>query len=132
MEGKRGKHLLRRRGEFLERPFAHQYETCALRRVHVRGRNNVAKRVLIQPAAFNLALIPRSITKAGTPKGLADPNAISFCALWDVVNIILPLFALTTSPIEFDRLIWPPWQLRDDTIPEWTGEAKWNYSKRSG
>jgi transposase len=69
VEGERGKRLLRRRGEFLERPFAHQYETGALRRVHVRGRSNVAKRVLLQAAAFNLALILRSITKAGTPRG---------------------------------------------------------------
>src|SRR3981081_1795836 len=72
VEGQRGKSLLRRRGEFLERPFAHQYETGAMRRLHVRGRGNVAKRVLLQAAAFNLALILRSITKAGTPKGLAD------------------------------------------------------------
>jgi transposase len=44
VEGERGKRLLRWRGEYLERPFAHQYETGALRRVHVRGRGNVAKR----------------------------------------------------------------------------------------
>src|ERR1700738_2082189 len=72
VEGERGKLLLRRRGEFLERPFAHQYETGALRRVHVRGRDNVAKRVLLQAAAFNLALILRSITKAGTPNDLIE------------------------------------------------------------
>ena len=45
-----------------------------LRRVHVRGRSNVAKRVLVQAAAFNLALILRSLTKAGTPRGLANLN----------------------------------------------------------
>ena len=61
-------------GEFLERPFAHQYETGGLRRVHVRGLKNVAKRVLVQAAACNLALILRSITKAGTPRGLAERN----------------------------------------------------------
>lgn len=72
VKGARGKSLLRRRGELLERPFAHQYETGALRRLHVRGRGNVAKRVLMQAAAFNLALILRSITKAGTPRGLAE------------------------------------------------------------
>jgi transposase len=70
--GERGKRLLKRRGEFLERPFAHQYETGGLRRMHVRGLKNVAKRVLLQAAACNLALILRSITKAGTPRGLAD------------------------------------------------------------
>jgi transposase len=72
VEGERGKSLLRKRGEYLERPFAHQYETGGLRRMHVRGRNNVSKRVVLQAAAFNLALILRSLTKAGTPRRLAD------------------------------------------------------------
>ena len=49
--GARGKSLLRRRGELLERPFGHQYETGALGRLHVRSRGNVAKRVLLQAAA---------------------------------------------------------------------------------
>jgi transposase len=98
VEGERGKRLLRRRGEFLERPFAHQYETGALRRVHVRGRNNVAKRVLLQAAAFNLAMILRSITKAGTPKGLADLKIKLFYALWRVWLLSRRWFAQTTSP----------------------------------
>jgi transposase len=72
VEGRRGKELLRRRGELLERPFAHQYETGAMRRVHVRGTSNVAKRVLLQAAACNLALILRTMGGAGTPRGLAD------------------------------------------------------------
>ena len=98
VDGERGKRLLRRRGEFLERPFAHQYETGALRRVHVRGRSNVAKRVLLQAAAFNLALILRSITKAGTPKGLADRETKLFCALWRVLAALPPLYAPTPGP----------------------------------
>jgi transposase len=81
----RGKRLLRRRGELLERPFAHQYETGAMRRLHVRGRGNVAKRVLLQAAAFNLALILRTLTRAGTPRGLADLKRKLFCALWRVL-----------------------------------------------
>jgi transposase len=72
--GERGQRLLKRRGEFLERPFAHQYETGGLRRLHVRGLQNAAKRVLLQAAAFNLALILRWMTKAGTPRGLAERN----------------------------------------------------------
>ena len=76
--GERGKRLLKRRGEFLERPFAHQYETGGLRRVHVRGMKNVAKRVLLQAVAFNLALILRSFTKAGTPRGWAERNFGTF------------------------------------------------------
>jgi transposase len=97
VEGERGKRLLRRRGEFLERPFAHQYETGALRRVHVRGRKNVAKRVLVQAAAFNLALILRSITKAGTPRGLADLKIKLFIAFCRVLAALPRLSAPTTS-----------------------------------
>ena len=89
--GARGKRLLRRRGEFLERPFAHQYETGGLRRVHVRGRDEVAKRVLIQAAACNIALILRTITGAGTPKGAADLHlklVLAFLRLLAALNAL--------------------------------------------
>lgn len=88
VESDRGKALLRRRGELLERPFAHQYETGAMRRLHVRGRENVAKRVLLQAAAFNLALILRSITRAGTPRGLADLTQAVLFALLRVLDAL--------------------------------------------
>jgi transposase len=39
IHGQHGKQLLRRRGEFLERSFAHAYETGGLRRVYLRGRS---------------------------------------------------------------------------------------------
>ena len=98
VEGERGKSLLRRRGELLERPFAHQYETGAMRRLHVRGRGNVAKRVLLQAAAFNLALILRSITKAGTPRGLADLRRTLFCVLCRVLAALASLGARVNRP----------------------------------
>ena len=99
VEGERGKQLLRRRGEFLERPFAHQYQTGGLRRVHVRGRGNVAKRVLVQAAAFNLALILRSLTRAGTPRGLADLNTALFCALGCLLAALPRLLPLDPRPL---------------------------------
>jgi transposase len=98
VEGERGKSLLRRRGEFLERPFAHQYETGGLRRVHVRGRGNVAKRVLVQAAACNLALILRSITKAGTPRGLADLKIELIYALLLVLDALSTLELSIMAP----------------------------------
>jgi transposase len=94
VQGERGKSLLRRRGELLERPFAHQYETGALRRLHVRGRSNVAKRVLLQAAAFNLALILRTMTRAGTPRGLADLKNKLVCAL---LRVLTALSAIPTT-----------------------------------
>ena len=70
--GHRGKQLLRRRGELVERTFAHAYETGGLRRLHVRGKQNVHKRLLLQAAACNLALLLRKMMGAGTPRALHD------------------------------------------------------------
>lgn len=70
VRGERGKRLLRRRGEVIERSFAHCYETGGLRRVHLRGRQNIAKRVLVHAAAFNLGLVMRQCLGRGTPRGL--------------------------------------------------------------
>ena len=65
IRGDRGRRLQRRRGELVERPFAHQYETGGLRRVWVRGHENVRKRVLIQAAGCNLGLLLRRLTGVG-------------------------------------------------------------------
>ena len=43
IRGNRGKRLLRRRGEKVERAFAHMLETGGLRRVHVRGQEEIRK-----------------------------------------------------------------------------------------
>ena len=53
--GKHGRSLLRQRGEKLERAFAHLSETGGLHRVHVRDNLEIAKRMGLQVAAFNLA-----------------------------------------------------------------------------
>jgi transposase len=72
IRGRRGKALLRQRGERLERPFAHLYETGGMRRTHLRGRNNILKRVLIQVSALNLGFLMRAAMGVGTPRGLQD------------------------------------------------------------
>ena len=70
IRGARGKRLLRQRGEKLERAFAHLLETGGLRRVHVRGRENIRKRLLLHAAAFNLGLLMRTRFGHGTPRSL--------------------------------------------------------------
>ena len=70
IRGARGLRLLRLRGERLERPFAHLYETGGIRRVHLRGHTNVRKRLLIHAAGFNLGLLMRQLIGVGTPRGL--------------------------------------------------------------
>jgi len=115
VEGERGKSLLRRRGELLERPFAHQYETGGMRRLHVRGRGNVAKRVLLQAVAFNLALILRTLTRAGTPKGLADLKRDLFCAALRILVTLAPSCEpITRSPGDFPEQAVPCTKLRSN------------------
>ena len=70
IRGNRGKRLLRRRGEKLERMFAHLLVSGGLRRVHVRGREEIGKRMLVHAAAFNLGLLMRKRCGFGTPRGL--------------------------------------------------------------
>jgi transposase len=68
----RGKRLQRGRGEKIERNFAHQFDTGGMDRLWVRGLENVHKKLLIQAAACNLALLMRSIYGAGKPKAAHD------------------------------------------------------------
>src|SRR5215467_12487636 len=78
VQGSRGKRLQSRRGERIERNFAHQFDTGGMDRLWVRGKDNVSKKVLIQAAACNLALLMRSLYGAGKPKAAHDnlPAAI--------------------------------------------------------
>ena len=72
LDTKTAKALMRRRGELIERSFAHLYDTGGMRRVHLRGKNNIAKRALIHAAAFNLSLILRQMLRVGTARQAAD------------------------------------------------------------
>jgi transposase len=89
IRGGRGKRLLRKRGELLERPCAHLYETGGLRRAHVRGQENVLKRLLVHAGAFNLGLLMRTLLGIGTPRGLQGrwvALAAGRSTLWNLVN----------------------------------------------
>ena len=70
IRGARGKRLLRQRGELLERPNAHLYDTGGMRRVHLRGHSNILKRLLVHVCGFNLGLLMRQLTGVGTPRSL--------------------------------------------------------------
>lgn len=67
----KNKRLQKKRAELNERSNAHLYETGGLRRVFLRGRDNIAKRLLLHAAAFNLGLLMRARYGRGTPRGLA-------------------------------------------------------------
>ena len=75
IRGQRGKALLRKRGERVERSFAHCYETGGMRRTHLRGHPKILKRLLIHVAGFNLGLLMRKVCGVGTPRSLQDRMA---------------------------------------------------------
>jgi transposase len=70
VRGARGKRLLRGRGKYVERSFAHLYDTGGLRRTHLRGHQNILKRLLVHAGAFNLGILMRQAFGRGTPRGL--------------------------------------------------------------
>jgi transposase len=76
-----GKSLLGKRGELIERSFAHCYDTGGMRRTHLRGHQNILKRLLIHVGAFNLSLIFRSLLGAGTPRELRNRHSRLMFAL---------------------------------------------------
>jgi len=82
IRGERGKQLLRRRGERVERSFAHVYDTGGMRRTHLRGHPNILKRLLIHVAAFNLSLILRQQLGVGTPRRFQDCRNRFFFRFW--------------------------------------------------
>lgn len=79
IRGRRGKALMRKRGELIERGFAHCYETGAMRRTHLRGHGNILKRLLVHAAGFNLGLVMRKLFGLGKPRQAQDglPAALS-------------------------------------------------------
>lgn len=77
--GERGRALMRKRGELVERTFAHLYQTGRMRRTHLRGHANILKRLLIHAAGFNLSLVLRRLIGYGTARGGQGlQNALDF------------------------------------------------------
>jgi len=106
VRGDRNKRLQKLRSELTERSFAHLYETGGMRRVHLQGRKNILKRLLVHGAAFNLSLILRQSMGVGKPRRLQGLSLQSFM-----------LFARTLSRL---------WVL------SWTQEpSAWNFAPQS-
>jgi transposase len=72
----------------LERPFAHCYETGGMRRVYLRGRENILKRLIIHVGAFNLSLVLRESLGKGTPRGLQDLATLHLNAIFGLLKLL--------------------------------------------
>jgi transposase len=89
----KGKALLRKRGEMVERSFAHCLDRGGMRRTHLRGNENIEKRYSIHVAGFNLGLLMRSLFGFGTPKGWAEaPCTFIYALILGVLTFFLDLF----------------------------------------
>ena len=98
LQGTYGKRLLRKRGELIERSFAHCYETGRMRRTHLRGHKNILKRLLIHVGAFNLSLIFRTLLGSGTPRELRNrQSALIFLFLWSFRSTSTPTHHTNSS-----------------------------------
>ena len=95
IRGEYGKRLMRRRGELVERSFAHCYDTGGMRRTHLRKHDNILKRLLIHVAGFNLSLVLRKMLGLGTARGLQGLTAAALrrlaarcAALWGALQAL--------------------------------------------
>ena len=94
-----GKSLLRRRGELVERTFAHCYETGGMRRCTLHGRENILKRLLIHVGAFNISLILRTMLGSGKPRELKNRAADLISRLFELlINLCRHQEADQSSP----------------------------------
>jgi hypothetical protein len=69
------------RAEVVERGFALILDRGGMRRAWLRGRENLHKRYLIHVAGYNLGLIMRLLTGAGTPRGFRARVLASLAAV---------------------------------------------------
>ena len=68
------KQAFKLRAEIVERGFAPTLDRGGMRRAWLRGRENLQKRYLIHIAGYNLGLIMRLLTGAGTPRRWAGAD----------------------------------------------------------
>jgi transposase len=97
VRSKRGKALLRKRGEHLERAFCHVLDHGGLRRATLRGTENLSKRLLLAAMAHNLSLLLRSQNGIGTAKQALAAALACLEQLWHMFNMILGRLLPQTS-----------------------------------
>ena len=113
IRGARGLRLLRQRGERLERPNAHLYETGRLRRVHLRGHANILKRLLVHVCGLNLGLLMRRLTGVGTPRSLQG-------RAWALIDTLIDAFSRFCSFV-------PRYSIAGSSDPPWTDYSARGY-----
>jgi hypothetical protein len=78
--------------------------------VHLRGHDNIRKRLLVHVGGLNLGLLMRTLFGAGTPRSLQGRAAALFATLWSLLWRPETVFTLIwgrdespTVPIDLQR-----------------------------
>ena len=53
--------------------------------MHLRGDDNIRKRLLVHAGALNLGLLMRTVFGVGTPRGLQDRAVALLATLWSLL-----------------------------------------------
>jgi transposase len=100
VKSKSGKALLRKRGEHLERSFAHVLDHGGLRRATLRGKENLTKRQIAAAMTYDLSLLMRKIFGFGTPKQWAAQSVLRLVRLLNWLKWLFEQLARTPGHFE--------------------------------
>lgn len=100
VRGRRSKRLQKKRSELTERSFAHLYETGGMRRVHLKGRDNILKRLLVHATGFNLGLVMRKRFGVGKPRRLQGLDAHVFGQWIAIQSLCSRIRALCSASLD--------------------------------
>ena len=90
---------MRKRGELVERSFAHTYDTGGMRWTHLKGHRNILKRLFIH-AAVNLPLFVYIVTRRNPfrhYKGMPPALVTGFSTGSTIVTLPLTMEAVTQN-----------------------------------
>jgi len=105
-----GKALLSKRGQHIERAFAHILDCGGMRRATLRGLQNLQKRFKLAAAFYNLSQLMRKLCGVGTPKQCAAMGrGVVGAFLNGLIMGLLALAAELLETKESDEQNYPSW-----------------------
>jgi transposase len=119
---KYGKRLLSRRGQHIERSFAHVLDAGGMRRATLRGLENLNKRHQIAAASYNLSQLMRHLHGVGTPKQWVA----LFCCL--MMHLLRLAFYGWRVPVNLSYDLFPVYWYRHSSSVLAPSGAKWRSS----
>jgi transposase len=109
VKSRKGKRLMRKRGMYIERSFAHILDAGGMRRTTLRGRENIEKRYLIAALGYNISLMLQTLFGVGRPKEWAAQGVgACFSRVFRWVH---------TVTVAVQKILWGIAIIRDTVVP---------------